>query len=177
MVQSLEGAYRKERHNLLKFIRSKIADAEEAEDILQDVFFQAVQNLNVTQPIENLMGWLYTITRNKIIDLYRKKKYKTISLHESNAVSLDALLKDSGVDLEKDFIRTQVMESLIESIEELPEDQRDAFIMQAVEGRTFKEISELTGIPINTLIARKRYALKFLRKRLSDIKDVLKEIK
>lgn len=173
MAEDLERTYRKEHHNLLKFIRSKISDYEDAEDILQDVFFQAVRNLNVTQPIENLLAWLYTSTRNKIIDLYRKKKYEKISLHESDAVSFDILLKDSGVNLEKDFIRTQVMEALIESLDELPDNQREVFIMQAVEGRTFKEIAELTDTPINTLIARKRYAVKFLRKRLADIKDVI----
>jgi len=122
------------------------------------------------------LGWLYTITRNKIIDLYRKKKYEKVSLQESDAVSFDILLKDSGVDLEKDFIRAQVMEALIESLDELPDNQREVFIMQAMDGRTFKEIAELTDIPINTLITRKRYAVKFLRKRLADIKDVIQEI-
>lgn len=76
LAEHLERTYRKEHHNLLKFIRSKISDYEDAEDILQDVFFQAVRNLNVTQPIENLLAWLYTSTRNKIIDLYRKEKFR-----------------------------------------------------------------------------------------------------
>ena len=178
MVERLEQTYRKERGRLLQFIRSRIAGAEDAEDILQEVFIQAVGNLNAAQPIDNLVGWLYTAARNKIIDIYRSRKYRTVSLHGTeDEVSFEALLKDSGIDLEKDFMRSQVTEALIESLEELPENQRQVFIMQAVEGLTFREISDLTGTPLNTLIARKRYAVQFLGKRLADIKDVLEELK
>jgi RNA polymerase sigma factor (sigma-70 family) len=175
LVNRLEQTYKEERQNLLGFIKSKINDAEEAEDLLQDVFYQAARNMDATEPIDNLLGWLYTVARNKIIDWYRRKS-KTVSMDGADeTTSLEALIRDSGIDIETQFIRNMVAEALIESVEELPENQREVFIMQAIEGHTFREISELTNTSINTLIARKRYALQFLRKRLKDIKEVLDE--
>jgi RNA polymerase sigma factor (sigma-70 family) len=176
LVQRLEKVYRNERKTLLGFIRSRTGSLEEAEDLLQDVFFQAIRAASVTDPIENVVGWLYTIARNKIIDRYRRKK-DTISLQqEREEVTLEELLADSGIDIEKEVIRGAVMDALVEALDELPPEQREAFIQQAVEGRTFREISDQTGIPLNTLIARKRYAVQFLRKRLHDLKDVVDEL-
>jgi RNA polymerase sigma factor (sigma-70 family) len=177
LVQRLEKVYRKERKTLLGFIRSRTSSLEEAEDLLQDVFFQAVRAASVTDPIENVMGWLYAIARNKIIDRYRRKK-ETVSLQqqEKEDVTLEELLADSGIDIEKEVIRRAVMDAMIEALEELPPEQRDAFIQQAIEGKTFREISERSGVPLNTLIARKRYAVQFLRKRLHDFKEVLDEL-
>jgi len=149
---------------------------EEAEDLLQDVFFQAVRAASVTDPIENVVGWLYTIARNRIIDLYRRKTITVSLQQETEDTSLEELLKDSGIDIEKDLIRTTVMDALIEALEELPNEQRDAFIRQTIEGKTFREISEETGTPLNTLIARKRYAVQFLRKRLHELKDIINEL-
>ena len=177
MTDWIEQTYREERIKLLNFIKSKISDTEDAEDILHDVFLQAVRNVNVTQPIDNIMGWLFTVTRNRMIDWYRKKKYRTISLQETkDDVTLQELLADTGIQLEKEFMRSLVIEAIVESLEELPEKQREIFLMQVVEGKTFKQISEATGTPINTLIARKRYAVMFLRERLKDMRDVFNEI-
>lgn len=173
----IEQAYRKERIKLLNFIKSKIADTEDAEDILHDVFLQAVRNVNVAQPIDNIMGWLFTVTRNKMIDWYRKKRYGTISLQEmKDDASLQGLLADAGIQLDREFMRSLVIEAVIEGLDELPEQQREIFLMQVVEGKTFKQISKATGTPINTLIARKRYAVMFLRERLKDMRDVLNEM-
>ena len=175
-MQRLEKVYRSERSSLLGFIRSRTGNLEEAEDLLQDVFFQAIRAASVTDPIENVVGWLYTIARNKIIDRYRRKK-NTVSLQqEREEVTLEELLADSGIDIEKEFIRRAVMDALIEALEELPAEQRDAFIQQAIDGKTFREISEQSGVPLNTLIARKRYAVQFLRRRLHDLKEIMDEL-
>ena len=175
-MQRLEKVYRDERSSLLGFIRSRTGSLEEAEDLLQDVFFQAIRAASVTDPIENVVGWLYTIARNKIIDRYRRKK-NTVSLQqEREEVTLEELLADSGIDIEKEFIRRAVMDALIEALEELPAEQRDAFIQQAIDGKTFREISEQSGVPLNTLIARKRYAVQFLRGRLHDLKEIMDEL-
>jgi len=175
-VQRLEKVYRSERNSLLGFIRSRTGSLEEAEDLLQDVFFQAIRAASVTDPIENVVGWLYKITRNKIIDRYRRRR-NTVSLQqEREDVTLEELIADSGINIEKEVIRGEVMDSLIEALEELPPEQRDAFIQQAIEGKTFREISEQSGVPLNTLIARKRYAVQFLRKRLSDLREIVDEL-
>lgn len=175
-MQHLEKVYRSERNNLLGFIRSRIGSMEEAEDLLQEVFYQAIRNASVTEPIENVLGWLYAITRNKIIDRYRRKRL-TVSLQEEREdTTLESLLEDSGIDIEKEMIRRAVMDALIEALEELPREQRDAFVHQAIEGKTFRQLSEQTGTPLNTLIARKRYAVLSLRKRLSQIREVIDEL-
>jgi len=175
-VQRLEKVYRDERSSLLGFIRSRTGSLEEAEDLLQDVFFQAIRAASVTDPIENVVGWLYRIARNKIIDRYRRKK-NTVSLQqEREEVTLEELLADSGIDIEKEMIRRAVMDALIEALDELPAEQRDAFIQQGIEGKTFREISEQSGVPLNTLIARKRYAVQFLRGRLHDLKEIVDEL-
>jgi RNA polymerase sigma factor (sigma-70 family) len=176
LVRRLEKVYRSERTSLLGFIRSRTGDLEEAEDLLQDVFFQAIRAASVTEPIENIVGWLYTIARNKIIDRYRRKR-STVSLQEEREdLTLEELLADSGIDIEKEMIRRAVMDALIEALEELPPEQREAFVQQAIEGRTFREISEQSGVPLNTLIARKRYAVQFLRKRLHGLREIIDEL-
>jgi RNA polymerase sigma factor (sigma-70 family) len=176
LVQRLEKVYRSERKSLLGFIRSRTGSLEEAEDLLQDVFFQAIRSASVTEPIENVVGWLYTIARNKIIDRYRRKRNIISLQQEREDVTLEELLADSGIDIEKEMIRAAIMDALIEALEELSPEQREAFIQQAIEGRTFREISEETGIPVNTLIARKRYAVQFLRKRLHELKEIVNEL-
>ena len=175
-MQRLEKVYRSEGKALLGFIRSRTRSEEEAEDLLQDVFFQAIRNASVTEPIENIIGWLYAIARNKIIDHYRRKRITVSLQQEKEDTTLEELLEDSGIDIEKNLIRTAVMDALTEALEELPKEQRDAFLQQAIEGKTFREISEETGTPLNTLIARKRYAVQFLRERLHDLKEIINEL-
>lgn len=177
LKNKLEKTFKKERISLFKFIKSKISDFQEAEDILQDVFVQAVLNINIMDSIENLSGWLYAVANNRIIDWYRKKKLNYISIDKNvNDITLEELIYDSGINLEIENIKSIVMEEIIEAIDELPEKQKDIFIKQVLEGKTFKEISEAENVSINTLLARKKYAVNYLRKRLEKIKDFLNEI-
>jgi RNA polymerase sigma factor (sigma-70 family) len=177
LVQRLERTYKRERGRLLAFIRSRVPRNEDAEDILQDVFTQAMQNLSVTEPIDNLLAWLYTVARNRIVDLYRRRR-PTVSIHakDEESGSLEDLLQDSGLDLEQEVVRQEVLEALMESLDELPPEQRELFLQQAVEGKTFRELAEESGTSINTLLARKRYAVLALRRRLGEIKEVLDEL-
>lgn len=178
MREHLEETFRTEHGNLLGFTRKRVADLEEAEDILQEVYSRAMDTINRLDPIDNIAGWLYRSVHNRIIDWYRKKKNKAVSLDIENeqGESLLDLIKDSGIDIQTDFIRNEVINELMKAIDELPELQREIIIRQAIEGSSFREISEETGVSINTLLARKRYAIKTLRKRLEIMKEIIDEI-
>lgn len=179
LARNLEQTYRRERTNLLGYIRSRVSNQEDAEDILQEVYTQAIRTIDAANPVDNLLGWLYKSASNRVIDWYRKKRRQTISLHAahegpgSGGPLLEELIAGSGIDAETGFIRNLVIEGLTESIDDLPPEQREVFIRQAVNGETFKEIAADTGISINTLLARKRYAVKFLQKRLADMKHLI----
>lgn len=169
-------SFEAEHRGLFAFIRSKIRSLEESDDLLQEVFFQALGNLNALEAVDNLTGWLYTVARNKIIDWYRKKRLPTVSIDEplENGFSFSDFLAEeipAGLDEET---RELVFHSIMEAIDELPAKQRYVFIQQVVEGKTFRELSEETGEPINTLIARKRYAVQFLQGKLQQAKGLLK---
>lgn len=171
MTHKIAESYRKERSNLLEFIRSKVRCYEDAEDILQDVFYQAVVNMNVFEPIDNMIGWLYKVAKNRIIDWYRRKK--PIELSNSDDQSLDQLIGDSRIEFSDSYTRDLVYEAILEAIEALPENQRTVFILHAIEGLKFNEIAAIEGVSINTLLARKRYAVATLRKRLSYINTLI----
>jgi RNA polymerase sigma factor (sigma-70 family) len=177
VVKRVETTYIEKRSTLLKYIQSRVRTIEEAEDILHDVFYQAVRNSNTIEPINNIMGWLYRIAKNKIIDWYRKKKQTPLSLHKQldAETTLGDLLADSGINIEKDFIRSLVFEAIYKSIEQLPGKQREVFMKRELKGMSYKEIAEETGVKVNTLLAQKRYANLFLKKRLSTIRKMLKE--
>jgi RNA polymerase sigma factor (sigma-70 family) len=178
LQQNLAMTVKQEQGKLLKYIRSRIDNIEDAEDILQEVYLHAARSMSMTEPIENLLGWLYAAAHNRIVDWYRKKKHRTVSLDAASddTVSLEDLLVTSDIDVEKELTRSMVMDAVFECLDELPESQREIFIQQAIEGRTFKEVSEQSGVSINTLLARKRYAVQFLRERLADMRDVLNEL-
>lgn len=188
MGRELETTIKENRSRLLSFIRRQISDAEEAEDLLQEVFLKASENFDALAPIHDLGAWLWRSVRNKIIDYYRSRDIRrrreiTPMGPDSadNEFDLDRMLADQnvfggGLSIEADYLRREITDALFESLEELPAEQRDVFLLQAVDGRTFAEIAELTGESINTLMARKRYAVKFLKERLTDIKEVLEEI-
>lgn len=173
----LEKSFESEQSRLLAFVRSKIHSPEESEDLLQDVFLQALTHLNVLEAVDNMTAWLYTVTKNRIIDWYRKRKIPTRSIHQpdENGNDLQDILTEESFDDWDDSTRKIVYETIIESIDELAEKQKQVFIRQVVDGMTFREIAEETGESINTLIARKRYAVQFLRHRLKEIKDLLKD--
>lgn len=172
----VEKSFKAEHRGLFTFIRSKIRSLEESEDLLQEVFFQALSSLNALEAVDNLTGWLYTVAKNKIIDWYRKKRLPTVSIDEplENGFSFQVFLAEEipvGLDEET---RELVFQSIMEAIDELPEKQRYVFIQQVVEGRTFRDLAEETGESINTLIARKRYAVEFLQGKLKEVKRLLK---
>ena len=175
MVSPLEigKVYQKEKNRLLAFIRSRVETKEDAEDILQDVFYHTLQGVSVTDQIDNLLGWLYVAARNRIIDWYRKKRLHTCPLEDIEKYSTKDLIADCGLHPEKTYYRNLIAEALAESVEALPEEQRMVFVLQELEGMTFKEIAEMTGVSINTFISRKRYAVQYLRKQLKEIKSIL----
>lgn len=173
MKKQLETTFRSERPRLLAFIRRQISSREDAEDILQEIFAGTLSNMDVTEPVANMAGYLYRAARNRIVDWYRKKKHVPLSLQqEAEGASLEELLAASGIDMEREFIRNAAVEALLACIEQLPEEQRDVIVQQAIEGKTFREISEATGVPVSTLLARKRYAIQKLRKKLQALKNL-----
>ncbi len=170
----LEQAARRERPKLLNFIRRRVKTDEDAEDILQDVFYRLVTSYSVTEPIEELTSWLFRAARNRIIDWYRKRKadpFSTLDLEESLPVRLEEILFDPEVDPDTLFARSRVWTELSDALDELPDRQREVFVLHELEGKSFKEIAEITGEPVNTLLSRKRYAILTLRERLQDLYD------
>lgn len=164
-----------ERERLSRYIRARIQNTEDAQDLLQDVYLRAMSRLNAMDQVDNLLGWLYSVARNRIIDWYRGKKRTMLSLDAPETASADVLKQIiADVETESDAeMREFIYGLLYESISELPEKQRFVIEQQSLSGRTFQELALETGDSINTLIARKRYALLFLRKRLETIKSLL----
>ncbi|HTY36243.1 MAG TPA: RNA polymerase sigma factor [Bacteroidota bacterium] len=163
-----------ERRRLFDFIRKRVRTEEDAEDILQDVLFQFVASYSVTEPIEKLTAWLFRVARNKIIDWYRKKRPESLPRDEQNPgdpINLEDILYDSSMGPDALYARSVVWRELSDALDDLPEEQRDVFVMHELEGRSFKEIAAETGEPINTLLSRKRYAVLALRSRLQDLYD------
>ncbi len=160
---------------LMAFIRKRVGNEADAEDILQDVFYQLLGN---TKPIEQLTAWLFTVTRNKITDRNRKKKPELLEdLYtggsDETAFDWTNLFFDERNSPETDYLRSLFWETLYAALNELPASQRDVFILNEIEGVPFKEIAEQTGETVNTLISRKRYAVLHLRERLLTLKNEL----
>ena len=171
---SIEKAVQTERKRLFDFIRRRVRTEEDAEDILQDVFYQLVASYSVTEPIEKLTSWLFTVARNKIIDWYRKKKTQSLPSDEKNPgtpLNLEEILYDPGQNPDDLYLRSMVWTELADALDELPEEQREVFVMHELEGKSFKEMAEMSGESINTLLSRKRYAVLFLRGRLRELYD------
>ncbi len=178
--QSIQETVKKESPRLLDFIRRRIPNADDAEDILQDVFFQFIEASRLTKPIENAGAWLFTVARNKITDLFRKKKPESLEKQlifsreeEGETLNLSDILPAKNDSPENKMLRTAVMEELENALDELPEEQREVFILHEIDGKSFKEISEMTGESMNTLLSRKRYAVLFLRERLKELYNEL----
>jgi RNA polymerase sigma factor (sigma-70 family) len=166
----------KERSRLRNFIRRRVPDPSDVEDIVQDVFYKLVEANRLLMPIEHVTGWLFRVARNRITDLFRKKKPDLFSdaavEDESGEVlRIEDLLPSPDAGPEALFIRHVLLEELELAIEELPEEQRQVFIAHELEGRSFKEMAAETGMSVNTLLSRKRYAVLHLRERLQDIYD------
>jgi RNA polymerase sigma factor (sigma-70 family) len=171
--------YKDERKRLLGYIKRRIPDGFEAEDILQDVFYQLTVGFRDIRRIENLTAWIYRVTDNRITDLFRKKKPVTISYSENTKddeegpLTLEEILPSFGTTPEDDEIKELIWEAIEETLLELPEEQRSVFVANEFEGMSFKEISQQTGTGVNTLISRKRYAVVALRENLSELYKLL----
>lgn len=164
----------RERGRLGNFIRRRVPDASEAEDILQDVFYEFVAAYRLPEPIEQVGAWLFRVARNRIIDRFRKKKEESLSevAGESDEGSwLDEVLPSSDAGPEAAYARAVLLEELYAALSELPEEQRAVFIANELEGRSFKELALVSGVGVNTLLARKRYAVLHLRATLKTIYD------
>ena len=171
---SAEAAVRAERKRLFDFIRRRVRTEEDAEDILQDVFYQFVASYSVTEPIEKLTSWLFTVARNKIIDWYRKRRPGGLNREDDETgepLNLEDILFDPTQNPDDVYARSLVWTELAGALDELPEEQREVFVMHELEGRSFKEIAEITGERINTLLSRKRYAVLHLRESLQELYD------
>jgi RNA polymerase sigma factor (sigma-70 family) len=166
----------KERSRLRNFIRKRVLDPRDAEDILQDVFFELVEANRLLMPIDHVTGWLFRVARNRIIDLFRKKQPESINKSVASddyedLLQLEDLLPSSDAGPEALYLRNAILEEFELALDELPEEQRRVFVSHEIEGQSFKEISQETGVSVNTLLSRKRYAVLHLRERLRTIYD------
>ncbi|CAB3644932.1 hypothetical protein LMG24238_00643 [Paraburkholderia sediminicola] len=167
----------RERTKLGNFIRRRVHDQGEAEDILQDVFHEFVQAYRLPAPIEQVSAWLFRVARNRIIDRFRKRREQPLAemADDTDDVEyrLDLALPATDAGPEALYARSVVLEALQEALNELPADQRDVFVAHELEGRSFKELAAESGVGVNTLLARKRYAVLYLRVRLQAVYDEL----
>ena len=174
--QRISEVVTREQSRLRNFIRRRVPDPGDAEDILQDVFYELVEANRLLMPIEHVTGWLFRVARNRITDLFRKKKPESISdavvANEADeALYLEDLLPSPDAGPDAVFARNVLLDALEAALEELPEEQRDVFVAHELEGLSFKEIAAETGVSVNTLLSRKRYAVLHLRERLQNIYD------
>jgi RNA polymerase sigma factor (sigma-70 family) len=161
---------RREQGRLRSFVRRRVADEGDAEDILQDVFFALVEANWLTKPVEQAGAWLYRVARNRIIDFFRKKR--PVQLQDEG---IEDLLPSVHAGPEEAYVRSLLWEELEQALAELPEEQRAIFIAHEIDGRSFKELAAETGVSVNTLLSRKRYAVLHLRERLKEINEELGE--
>src|SRR5207244_7781 len=165
-----------ERSRLRNFIRRRVPDPADAEDILQEVFYKLVEANRLLMPIDHVTGWVFRVARNRITDLWRKQKPETFSdtsvEDEDGAVlGIEDLLPSPDAGPEALYVRSLLLDELELALDELPEEQREVFVAHELEGRSFKELSAETGVSVNTLLSRKRYAVLHLRERLQSIYD------
>ena len=174
--QRISEVVRREQSRLGNFIRRRVPDPRDAEDILQDVFYELVEANRLLMPIEHVTGWLFRVARNRIIDLFRKKKPESftdaaVEGEEGDLLRLEELLPSPDAGPDAVYARNLLLDELDDALDELPDEQREVFIAHELEGKSFKEIAAETGVGVNTLLSRKRYAVLHLRERLQTIYD------
>jgi RNA polymerase sigma factor (sigma-70 family) len=167
--QRLSEVVRREQSRLRNFIRRRVPDPRDAEDILQDVFYALVEANRLLMPIEHVTGWLFRVARNRIIDLFREKKPASFSDtvvagEDDEPLRLEDLLPSRDAGPEALYTRNVLLDALALAVDGLPEEQRQVFVAHELEGRSFKELAGETGVSVNTLLSRKRYAMRHLRK-------------
>jgi len=164
-AEPIADVVEREQSRLLQFIRRRVPDPRDAEDILQDVFSELVEANYLLMPIEHVTGWLFRVARNRIVDLFRKKKPEPFD------DGVEDLLPSPGEGPEALYLRQALLDEMAAAIAELPKDQREVFVAHELEGRSFKELASATGVSVNTLLSRKRYAIRHLRERLRQAHD------
>jgi RNA polymerase sigma factor (sigma-70 family) len=165
-----------QRSRLRNFIRRRVPDPSDAEDIVQEVFYELVEANRLLVPIEHVTGWLYRVARNRITDLFRKKKPRPFSEvavedEDGEMLQLEDLLPSPDAGPEALYLINALHEELELALDELPRDQREVFVAHELEGRSFKELAAASGVSVNTLLSRKRYAVLHLRERLQSVHD------
>lgn len=174
--QQIADVVTRERSRLLNFIRRRVPDARDAEDIVQDVFSELVQANRLLMPIDHVTGWLFQVARNRITDLFRKKTPErlgddVISEEDDERLRLEELLPSAEDGPEALLLRNALLDEIEAAVAELPPEQRAVFVAHEIDGRSFKEMAADTGVSLNTLLSRKRYAVLRLRERLQTVYD------
>jgi RNA polymerase sigma factor (sigma-70 family) len=176
--QRISEVVTREQSRLRNFIRRRVPDPRDAEDILQDVFYELVEANRLLMPIEHVTGWLFRVARNRITDLFRKKRPERLSDtaiwdEDDERLQLEDLLPSPDAGPEALYARNVLLGELELAVDELPEEQRQVFVAHELDGRSFKEMAAETGVSVNTLLSRKRYAVLHLRARLQSMYDEL----
>jgi RNA polymerase sigma factor (sigma-70 family) len=175
--QRISEVISRDRPRLHNFIRKRVADVADAEDILQDVFYELLEAYRMMKPVEQVTAWLFQVARNRITDLFRKKNREesrtdpATPAEDGELLLLEELLPSPDAGPEAAYARSVLLEELDHALDELPEEQREVFIGHELMGYSFKELSARSGVGLNTLISRKHYAVLHLRKRLQAIYD------
>ena len=172
--RKISAIVEEERSRLRNFIRRRVPDPSDVEDILQEVFYELVEANRLLMPIDHVTGWLFRVARNRITDLFRKQKPEAFSDtsvedQDGELLRIEDLLPSSDAGPEALYVRSMLLDELELALDELPDEQREVFIAHELEGSSFKELAAESGVNINTLLARKRYAVLHLRKRLQGI--------
>ena len=174
--ERISEAIDRDKTRLRNFIRRRVADPSDAEDILQEVFYELVETYRLMKPIEQVGAWLFRVARNRITDLFRKKKPEAstndpVVAEEGEFLTLEDLLPSRDAGPEAAYARTVLLEELEDALAELPDEQREVFLAHEIEGRSFKDLAVETGLSVNTLLSRKHYAVIHLRERLREVYD------
>ena len=174
--QRISEVVKREQSRLLSFIRRRVPDPSDAEDIVQEVFYELVEANRLLMPIDHVTGWLFRVARNRITDLFRKKKAETFSQavvedDGGDLLRIEDLLPSPDAGPEALYARNLLLDELEFALDELPDEQREVFVAHELEGRSFKELSAESGVSVNTLLSRKHYAVLHLRERLRTIHD------
>ena len=172
----ISEAIDRDKTRLRNFIRRRVADPSDAEDILQEVFYELVETYRLMKPIEQVGSWLFRVARNRITDLFRKRKPEAstndpVADEEGEFLTLEDLLLSRDAGPEAAYARTVLLAELEDALEELPDEQREVFLAHEIEGRSFKDLAAETGLSVNTLLSRKHYAVIHLRERLRAVYD------
>ena len=174
--QLIADVMRRDEPRLRSFIRKRVLDSGDAEDVLQDVFYELIQAYRVMKPIEQVSAWLFRVARNRITDLFRRQRPSSLGetvYDDDESQSLEELLPSAEAGPDALYARNVLLDALDEALDELPANQREVFIAHELQGKSFKELAEESGLSVNTLLSRKRYAVLYLRERLLQIDESL----